>query len=127
MTSMGMDQGGGERRERRRTPRTITPESTVAEPEVDPQFPLTNGELRHLVREALEEDGAFSDLTTTATVLSDRHARGRLVAREHGVVAGVPLAVEAFCQLDPKITIRVDAEDGTRVAPGTTVLLTATT
>lgn len=122
MTSMGMDPGGGERRERRRTPRTITPESTVAEPEVDPQFPLTNGELRHLVREALEEDGAFNDLTTTATVLSDRHARGRLVAREHGVVAGVPLAVEAFCQLDPKVTIRVDAEDGTRVAPGTTVL-----
>lgn len=122
MTGMAMGSGGWEGRDRRRTPRTITPEGTSPESSVGPHFPLTHGELRQLVREALDEDGAFSDLTTTATVLSDRHARGRLVAREHGVVAGVPLAVEAFRQLDPKVTIRVDAEDGTRVAPGTTVL-----
>jgi nicotinate-nucleotide pyrophosphorylase (carboxylating) len=38
------------------------------------------------------------------------------------VVAGIPLAVEAFCQLDPKVTIRIDAEDGTRVERGTSVL-----
>jgi nicotinate-nucleotide pyrophosphorylase (carboxylating) len=122
MSGMAMEPGGWEGRERRRTPRTITPESAAAEPSIGPHFPLTKGELRRTVRDALDEDGAFNDLTTTATVLSDRHARGRLVAREHGVVAGVPLAVEAFRQLDPKVTIRIDAEDGTRVAPGTTVL-----
>ncbi|HEU4631810.1 MAG TPA: carboxylating nicotinate-nucleotide diphosphorylase [Gemmatimonadaceae bacterium] len=123
MTGMAMGSGGWEGRERRRTPRTITPESAAAaEPVIDPHFPLSNGELRRVVREALDEDNAFNDLTTAATVVSDRHARGRLVAREPGVVAGVPLAVEAFRQLDPKVTIRIDAEDGTRVAPGTTVL-----
>ena len=121
MTGMSME-SGWEGRERRRTPRTITPESSAAEPSVGPRFPLTHAELRAVVKGALEEDGAFNDLTTTATILSDRHARGRLVAREQGVVAGVPLAVEAFRQLDPKVTIRVDTEDGTRVSPGTTVL-----
>ena len=108
--------------ERRRAPRTIMPDAPAAEPSASPLCPLTSDELRAMVREALEEDGAFNDLTTAATVVSDRHARGRLVARERGVVAGVSLAVEAFRQLDPKITIRVDAEDGDSVEPGATVL-----
>lgn len=104
-------------------PRTITPEAgDTPEPSVGPRFPLTSDEVRELVRMALAEDGASNDLTTIATVRSDRHARGRLVARQRGVIAGVPLAVEAFRQLDPKVCIRVDVEDGTVVEPGTTVL-----
>jgi nicotinate-nucleotide pyrophosphorylase (carboxylating) len=86
------------------------------------RFPYSHEELRMLVKNALNEDGAFNDVTTLATVLSDRHARGRLVARAHGVICGVPLAIEAFCQLDPKVTIRVDREDGARVDPGDSVL-----
>jgi nicotinate-nucleotide pyrophosphorylase (carboxylating) len=38
------------------------------------------------------------------------------------VIAGVALAVEAFQQLDSGVTIRVDAEDGMRVAQGAPVL-----
>jgi nicotinate-nucleotide pyrophosphorylase (carboxylating) len=113
---------GRDGRDRRHTPRTITPTSEFAVPSATDDFPLSTRELRRLVRTALEEDGAFNDLTTAATVLSGRHARGRLVARRKGVVAGVPLAVEAFRQLDTKITIRVDAEDGTLVDGGATVL-----
>jgi len=64
------------------------------------RFPYSQEDLRVLVKNALEEDGAFNDLTTIATVVSDRHARGRLVARQSGVVCGVQIAVEAFCMLD---------------------------
>jgi nicotinate-nucleotide pyrophosphorylase (carboxylating) len=104
-----------------RAPRTSTPLAGPAEgPSL--RFPFGADDLRALVKAALDEDGAFNDLTTLATVVSDRHARGRLVARAAGVVCGVPLATEAFRLLDPKVTIRVDAEDGTRVAPGETVL-----
>ncbi|HEY2027147.1 MAG TPA: carboxylating nicotinate-nucleotide diphosphorylase [Gemmatimonadaceae bacterium] len=109
--------------ERRRAPRTITPLSTpaiVGAPML--RFPYSQDETRTLVKNALDEDGAFNDLTTIATVVSDRHARGRLVARATGVLCGVPLAVEAFCQLDPKVTIRVDREDGARLEPGDSVL-----
>jgi nicotinate-nucleotide pyrophosphorylase (carboxylating) len=106
-----------------RAPRTITPESTATIGGTGMlRFPYPQEELRALVRSALDEDGAFNDLTTIATVVSDRHARGRLVARAAGTLCGVALAVEAFCQLDPKVTIRVDNEDGMRVQPGDSVL-----
>jgi len=109
--------------ERRRAPRTITPLSSPAVPSVGTlRFPYSQDELRALVKNALEEDDAFNDLTTIATVVSDRHARGRLVARATGVLCGVPLAVEAFRQLDDKVTIRVDHEDGSRLRPGDSVL-----
>lgn len=104
-------------------PRRLTPLDT---PTVDRmtalRFPLLGAEVTALVRSALEEDGAFNDVTTIATVLSDRRARARLVARENGVVAGVAFAIEAFHQLDAKACIRIDAEDGTRLAKGETVL-----
>jgi nicotinate-nucleotide pyrophosphorylase (carboxylating) len=86
------------------------------------RFPYHQDELRSLVRAALEEDQAFNDLTTIATVVSERHARGRLVARADGVLCGVPLAVEAFRQLDPKVTIRIDLEDGARLHRGSNIL-----
>jgi nicotinate-nucleotide pyrophosphorylase (carboxylating) len=86
------------------------------------RFPYHQDELRSLVRTALDEDQAFNDLTTIATVVSERHARGRLVARAEGVLCGVPLAVEAFRQLDPKVTIRIDLEDGARLHRGSNIL-----
>jgi nicotinate-nucleotide pyrophosphorylase (carboxylating) len=104
-------------------PRRLTPLDT---PSIDLRtvlrFPLLATQVSSLVRDALQEDGAFNDVTTIATVLSDRRARARLVARQPGVVAGVALAIEAFHQLDPKMAIRIDAEDGKRVAKGDTVL-----
>jgi len=110
--------------ERRRTPRTIT--SFTAEygaaASEGVYFPLDRRELTAVVRSALEEDGAFNDITTIACVISHRHARGALTAREAGVIAGIPLALEAFRQLDAKISIRVDAEDGSVVEPGSPVL-----
>jgi nicotinate-nucleotide pyrophosphorylase (carboxylating) len=110
--------------ERRKVPRTITPLSTPAILGGVGllRFPYHQDELRNLVRTALDEDEAFNDLTTIATVVSDRHARGQLVARGEGVICGVPLAVEAFRQLDPKVTIRVDLEDGTHVKKGSGIL-----
>lgn len=80
-----------------------------------PVFPLTARQTTSLVRAALTEDGAFDDVTTIATVVSGRRARARMVFRSAGVVAGLPLAVEALRQLDPKVTIRIDAADGTAV------------
>lgn len=86
------------------------------------RFPLPNGELQQRVRDALAEDRAFDDVTTIATVQSDRRARARLVARQAGVISGVPFAIAAFQALDDKCVIRVEAEDGMRVARGDTVL-----
>jgi nicotinate-nucleotide pyrophosphorylase (carboxylating) len=85
-------------------------------------YPLTPAQTALLVREALHEDEAFNDVTTLATVLSGRHARGHIVAREQGVLAGVSLAIEAFRQIDPRINVRVDVVDGGELRPGMPVL-----
>lgn len=119
-----MEQPGMERTPARRSvPRTITPLSTPAY-DGDPllKFPLKTPDLQKVVRAALDEDQAFNDITTIATVVSDRRARATLVARGNGTVAGVPLALEAFRVLDPKGTIRVEHEDGWRVQKGDPIL-----
>jgi nicotinate-nucleotide pyrophosphorylase (carboxylating) len=108
--------------ERRKARRTITPLSVPALESGPLRFPLTREVLESTVRAALQEDNAFNDLTTIATVVSDRRARATIVAREEGVICGVPLALEAFRALDPKATIRVDLEDGSRAGAGTPVL-----
>jgi nicotinate-nucleotide pyrophosphorylase (carboxylating) len=88
-----------------------------------PRFPLSPEQTATLVRSALEEDGAFNDITTIATVVSGRRAGGAIVARRAGRVAGAPLAVEAFRILDPKAVMRVDVQDGEDVAAGASVLM----
>ena len=113
-------------RERRSVPRTITPLSVPAVNGLGIlRFPLKHEALSESVKAALDEDGAFDDVTTIATVVSDRRSRGTLMAREKGVICGVPLALEAFRLLDPKVSIRVDHEDGGRVRAGDPVLFVA--
>lgn len=102
-----------------RQPRIVTPlGAPIIDAELQLDFPLDELEVRGMVRDALDEDYAFRDVTTAATVLSDRRARATIVARQEGVLAGVPFALEAFRILDPSVTIRVDVDDGTRVHPG---------
>ena len=85
-------------------------------------FPLTKKETTTIVSAALLEDDTRHDITTAATVLSNRRARCRLVARQTGVIAGLALACEAFEQLDAAVTIRIEHDDATRVDPGTPVM-----
>lgn len=105
-----------------RAPRRITPLKTPIYSPDGAGFPLDDGAIAALVRAALDEDRAFEDVTSIATVVTARHSRAALVARSSGVLAGVPLALAAFHLLEPRVEIRVDAEDGQRVAKGDTVL-----
>jgi nicotinate-nucleotide pyrophosphorylase (carboxylating) len=83
------------------------------------RFPLSDAVLRATVQAALDEDGASHDITTLATIPEDRQARAVVVVREAGVVAGLPLVLEAFRQLDPDVRTEVHAADGTTMAAGT--------
>lgn len=103
-------------------PRRITPLATPTYVAAGSGFPLTEGSLVTLVKAALDEDRAFEDLTTISTVIATRRSRASLVARSAGVIAGVPLALAAFRLLEAHVEIRVDAEDGTHVQRGDTVL-----
>ena len=86
------------------------------------RFPLPRLLTASIVRDALAEDAADDDITTIASVVSDRRARGRIVAREAGVIAGIPLAREAFRQRDPHASVRATVRDGQRIAAKTPVI-----
>ncbi|HEY4956025.1 MAG TPA: carboxylating nicotinate-nucleotide diphosphorylase [Gemmatimonadaceae bacterium] len=79
------------------------------------RFPYSRLMTETLVRNALKEDCASSDITSIATVISDRRSRCTIVAREAGVVAGIPLARETFRQRDPNVSVRAVVRDGQRV------------
>jgi len=85
-------------------------------------FPLTKRELTTIVAAALQEDDTRHDITTAATVTSNRRGRCNVVARQAGVIAGLTLACEAFEQLDPTVTMRIEHADGSRVGPQTSVM-----
>ena len=85
-------------------------------------FPLTKKETTTLVASALQEDDTKHDITTAATVMSNRRAGCRLVSRQSGVISGLPLACEAFEQLDHAVTMRIEHADGSRIKPQTPVM-----
>ena len=103
-------------------PRRVTPLEMPAVPRDGLRFPLTRDQLVARVRDALDEDGAFNDITTIATVRSDRRARAALVARLGGTLGGMPVARVSFRMLVPKASMRVDIEDGKRAMRGETVI-----
>ncbi|HEX9563599.1 MAG TPA: carboxylating nicotinate-nucleotide diphosphorylase [Gemmatimonadaceae bacterium] len=106
-----------------RPPRRVTPLETPAITARDGLgFPLVREQLSSRVQEALIEDGAFNDITTIATVQSNRRARASLVARQGGTIAGIPFVLEAFRALDAKVSMRVDVEDGHRAMRGETIV-----
>lgn len=73
------------------------------------------------VRRALAEDVGRGDVTTLATIPTGMRASGRIVAREAGVIAGVPVVAIAFRLLDPAASFTPERADGTPVAPGAVV------
>lgn len=76
------------------------------------------------VARALAEDRAVEDVTTLAAVPPDAFARAAFVAREPGVLAGMPVVTEVFRQLDPRVRLVVHVSEGERFAAGS-VLATA--
>ena len=67
--------------------------------------------VRRIVRDALEEDGAFQDVTTLATVPQEQMGRGLFLAKDSGVLAGLPVAAAAFAAVDPAIVVSTAVED----------------
>lgn len=86
------------------------------------RFPYARLMTTSLVRDALEEDDAGNDITSIATILTERRARCRVIARQRGVIAGIPLAREAFRQRDPKASVRSTVKDGQHVDAGSEVM-----
>lgn len=81
-----------------------------------------NAVVRRVLRQALEEDIGSGDITTEAIVDPSAVARAEVIAKESGVLAGVPVALALFEEIGPGIEARVLVADGDVVAPGTVVI-----
>ncbi len=67
------------------------------------------------VRRALAEDAGRGDVTTELLVDGALAARAEIVAKEEGVVAGLPVVAAVFRLLDAALSFTALAEDGERV------------
>ena len=74
--------------------------------------------VRRVVRDALIEDGAFNDVTTLSTVPPGLHGRGVFLAKDSGVLAGLPLVEAAFAALDASIRLDPLLTDGAKLERG---------
>jgi len=71
------------------------------------------------IKRALEEDIGPGDVTTDSIVPADALLRGRIVAKQDGVVAGLEVAQEVMLALSDRITFVPKTTDGSKVNRGT--------
>lgn len=87
------------------------------------QSTFPNHLVQSAIAAALNEDlGLAGDITGNVVLSGDETMSGAIRARETGVIAGLPLAIEAFRQLDLAIKLTLSVTDGSRVKAGDTVL-----
>lgn len=90
-------------------------------PRLTPPLPLL---YEGIVRRALREDlGRAGDITTDAIAPPGARAKASLVARAPGRIAGLDVALSAFHQLDPAISIELCTGDGSDSAAGEVLAL----
>jgi len=96
---------------------------TVPNSLLNPEAFLSPLAIDEAVHRALDEDlGRAGDVTSMATIPETIPARAIMVARQAGVISGLPLAVATFRKLSPDIGIDAHVRDGAAVAKGTHVL-----
>lgn len=89
----------------------MKPESTLA-----PALPF---EIVECLKRALAEDIGTGDVTTNSIVPADAVLRGRILAKDTGVVAGLDLAQAVFLLLGEQISFVPIVTEGAQVTNGT--------
>lgn len=83
---------------------------------------LPAADIRRAVRQGLDEDAGEGDVTTSALFAAAAPARGRIIAEQDLVVAGITPAVQTFLAVDPSLVLTVLKKDGSRARKGDTLL-----
>ncbi len=68
--------------------------------------------LDDMLKKALEEDIGTGDITTLATVDADKKIRGVFIAKEEGVICGLPIVKRVFELLDPGVKLELLVNEG---------------
>ena len=70
------------------------------------------------IRTALEEDIQEGDHSTLACIDADKKGKAILKIKEDGILAGVEMAQQIFCYIEPESTITIFKKDGDVVRAG---------
>lgn len=86
---------------------------------------LDEGALYSSIGLFLREDLGRGDITTQSVLMRNSRAKGRFVAREKMVVAGLEAAEEVFVSLDPQQQLEAFTADGEEVDAGKVIARTS--
>ncbi len=98
------------------------PTASVAIPEGDELTDGLDRAVAQAVATALDEDAISRDVTTLWTVPRELTCSAEIVAKEPGVIAGLPVLHAVLRQVDPGVIIRSSTRDGDPVEPGQAVV-----
>jgi nicotinate-nucleotide pyrophosphorylase (carboxylating) len=74
-----------------------------------------------IVKNALMEDIGTGDVTTLSTVAADKTIAGKFIAKESGVICGMPVVERVFALMDHSIALGVLCGDGESVEAGAVI------
>jgi nicotinate-nucleotide pyrophosphorylase (carboxylating) len=83
-----------------------------------PELPLA---ISQAIKRALEEDIGSADVTTETIVPAAATLRGRIVAKQDGVVAGIEVAKQVMLALNEHVHFKIKVAEGSVVTRGTVV------
>lgn len=75
-----------------------------------------------IIENALNEDLGPGDITTNAIFPPDLRCEAKIVAKQHGTVAGIPVAQKVFEKLDGTSIFSNVLSDGDKVKPGQEIM-----
>jgi nicotinate-nucleotide pyrophosphorylase (carboxylating) len=78
-------------------------------------------EISESIRRALAEDIGSGDVTTDSIVPANASLRGRIIAKQNGVMAGLTIAAAVWRELDARVTFAPQVTDGAKVDTKTVV------
>ena len=74
--------------------------------------------LDEIIRLALEEDIGSGDVTTLATVGKTRNISGKFIAKQDGIVCGLPVIERIFELVSKAIVLELFVEEGSKIKKG---------
>jgi nicotinate-nucleotide pyrophosphorylase (carboxylating) len=88
----------------------------VKQQRMTPELPAA---ISRSITRALEEDIGLGDATTNTIVPANASLRGRIIAKQDGVVAGLEIAKQVMLTLNQQVNFIAEVEDGSKVTRGT--------
>ena len=84
-------------------------------------FKLEPEKINALIQLAIQEDIGIGDITTENLIPDSLIAEGSFIAKESGVIAGLPVVEYFFSKLEKGVSLKQNVKDGTFVKKGETI------